>query len=597
MQTLYLDTFSGISGDMFIGAMIDLGVDVHALEHELAKLKLDGYHLHAARKDKAGIAGVKFDVHLPHAHGHQHEHSHAHSHGGVTHAHEHGHAHSHEHHHGDHGHSHGHDHPHEHGGDDHEHRHFGPHGGPLVFTTSAGQVELSVFETNVPPRFRLYFSNADGKKLAPPAAKSVTLETLRDKKKRQDFSFKRHGDYLEATDELPEPHEFRAILTLKKGGKFEKVVTEFVEEHHHHEHDHGHEGHSHEHGGDCGHCHEHPHDESRNFADIQKLIHASKLSVWVKEKSIAVFHRIAVAEGKIHGHPPEKVHFHEVGAVDSIVDIVGACLCLEMLGKPRVLASLPVEGTGTVRCAHGRLPLPAPATLEILGARGVALTQCEEPHELITPTGAALLAEFAESFGPMRGLIAKKVGYGLGTRDNHTRPNVLRAVLSEEEVASVQSSVFSHRSAVSPLDWEADTITVLETNLDDISAEILGAFVEQALAAGALDVFHTPIQMKKNRPGVLLTVLCAAADADKFSEMMLRETSAFGVRRTTAERRKLKREFATVKLPQGKVTVKLGRLNGKVVQASPEFESCRKVAEKSGVPLKEIYAAALRGLK
>lgn len=421
MQTLYLDIFSGLSGDMFLGAVIDLGVDFKTLERELKKLKLDGYHLHVARKLKSGIEGVKFDVHLEaECEGHQHAHAH--------------------------GHSHGHEHPH-------------PHGGP-----------------------------------------------------------------------------------------------------------------------------EHTHDDSRNFAQIQQLIAASALSDWVKEKSVAVFHRVAVAEGKIHGLPPEKVHFHEVGAVDSIVDIVGACISLELLGKPRVLTGPVVEGTGFVKCAHGRMPLPAPATLEIFASRGISVAQCEEPNELMTPTGAALLAEFAESFVPMRGLVARKVGYGLGTRDNRTRPNVLRAVLAE----SVEP--------VSDHDWETDTIAVLETNLDDVSGEVLGHFVESALAAGALDVFHTPIQMKKNRPGTLLTVLCRVEDADKFTVRLLRHTSAFGVRRSLTERRKLKREFVSVKTEFGEIPVKLGKLDGEVVQAAPEFEACRAKAVQAGVTLREVFDAALRAL-
>jgi uncharacterized protein (TIGR00299 family) protein len=275
-----------------------------------------------------------------------------------------------------------------------------------------------------------------------------------------------------------------------------------------------------------------------------------------------------------------------VGAVDSIVDIVGAAVGLELLGKPRVLASPVVEGFGWINCAHGRLPIPAPATLAILGARGIAVSQCDEPNELVTPTGAALLAEFVEEFGPMRKLVAEKIGFGLGTRDNKTRANVLRAALGPESSSAANQS---H-------DWQTDTVTVLETNLDDISPEILGAFVEQALRAGALDVFHTPIQMKKNRPGVLLTVLCAEGDADKFSELMLRETSAFGVRRHLAERRKLAREIAAVQTPFGEVAVKLGRLDGRIVQAAPEFESCKKVAEQAKAPLKQVYEAALRAL-
>ncbi len=443
MKTLYLDLFSGIAGDMFIAALLDLGVDSKKLERELKKLKLDGYHLHISRQQKSSISGIKFDVHLAHDHAHGHKHHH------------------------------------------HE--------------TVCG---LHVHEQS---------------------------------------------------------HE------------------------HHHEH-------SHE--------QEHSHDGQRNFSEIKRLISRSKLSAWVKQKSIAVFARIAEAEGKIHGLPPSEVHFHEVGAVDSIVDIVGAAIALELLGKPRVIASPVVEGTGWIHCAHGRFPVPAPATLAILGARGIGITQCEEPHELVTPTGAALLAEFAESFGAMENLVAEKIGFGLGTRDNQTRPNVLRAVLgSQSKISSARKpSTISYQPSTN-LDWESDKVAVLETNLDDCTGEILGAFVESALSAGALDVFHTPIQMKKNRPGVLLTVLCAEADADKFSEMILRETTAFGVRKTIAERRKLRRDFTEVVTPHGKVTVKIGRLGGKVIQAAPEFESAKKVAAKAEVPVKQIFEAAVQAAK
>ena len=455
MKTLYLDIFSGISGDMFIGAMLDLGVDAHKLARQIEKLKLEGFHLHVAQEERQGIAGIKFDVHLAHDHDHHHEH-----------------------------------------GEDCDHDHDGH-----------------------------------------------------------------------------DPH-------------------------HSHEH-----GHAHQHDNKLSHEHhgEHEHDDSRNFSAIKKLINRSKLSPWVKKRSIAVFQRIAEAEGKIHGKPANDVHFHEVGAVDSIVDIVGGCIAMEMLGKPRVIASPVVEGTGWIRCAHGRFPIPAPATLAILGARKIPITQCDEPNELITPTGAALLAEFAESFEPMTGIVAEKIGFGLGTRENKTRPNVLRAALGKQAKDSGQkskvgvadqSALAARTSKLAPqLDWETDRIAVLETNLDDVSSEILGAFVESALAAGVLDVFHTPIQMKKNRPGVLLTVLCAEADADKFSELMLRETTAFGVRRTIAERRKLRREFVTVTTKFGKVAVKLGKLGGKIVQAAPEFESCRKLSVQKKVPLKQIYEA------
>jgi len=432
MKTLYLDLFSGISGDMFIGALLDLGVDAHQLENELKKLPVSGYHLHVSRKQKSSIAGTKFDVHLEHDH--------------SGHAEPHGHEHEHEH-------GHGHEHTHSHS---HHHTHSEP-------------------------------------------------------------------------------------------------------DHHAHSHDH-----------------------ERTFAQIKSLIAGSSLSDWVKTKSVAIFKRIAIAEGKIHGLPADQVHFHEVGAIDSIVDIVGACIGLELLGKPRLLASHVVEGNGWVDCAHGRFPIPAPATLAILGARGIAVSQCSEPHELVTPTGAALLAELVESFGPMNELIAEKIGFGLGTRDNKTRPNVLWAVLGS---SAEQSQTH---------DWETDTIVVLETNLDDINSEILGNFVELALAAGALDVFYTPIQMKKNRPGVILTLLCETDQADKFTELLLTETTSFGVRRHATERRKLARTFEQVQTSYGSVTVKLGLLDGRTVQAAPEFESCKQAATAANVPLKTVYDAAAR---
>jgi uncharacterized protein (TIGR00299 family) protein len=419
VKTLYLDLISGISGDMFIAALIDVGVDARQLEQELKKLRLEGYHLHVTRGHRASLEGVKFDVHL--ADGHEHE----------------------------------------------------------------------------------------GQPQAPD-----------------------------------------------------------------HTHTHSHE-HSQEHG--------------RTFAQIRQLITESQLSAWVKQKSVAVFERLAVAEGKIHGAPAEQVGFHEVGAVDSIIDIVGACIALEMLGKPRVLASSVVEGTGWIECAHGSFPIPAPATLAILGARGIPLSQCDEPNELITPTGAALLAEFVDAFGPMREVVAEKIGYGLGTRDNPRRPNALRAVFGEASVERRASRVGGGAQ-----DWETDTIAVLETNLDDINAEILGNFMEKALAAGALDVFHTAIQMKKSRPGVLLTVLCAEGEVDKFAELLLRETSAFGIRCYAAGRRKLQRGFLTAQTPYGSVIVKIGKLDGKVLQVAPEFESCKKLAEQAKVPIKEVYEAALR---
>jgi len=469
VNTLYLDLSAGISGDMFVGALIDLGVQPAALERELGKLGVAGYHLHARRSVKGAIAGVKFDVHLEADH-------------------------------------------HVHGG--HGHDHEPPHAAP---------------------------------------------------------AHHHHGEDEDLHRDHAHPHEH--------------------DEGHGHAHSHDHGGHTHDHPHDHAHGHEHDHDHGghRGFAEIRRLIQASALSEWVKEQAIAVFGRLAEAEGRVHGVPAEQVTFHEVGAVDSIVDIVGACIGLEMLGKPRVLAGPVVEGTGWVRCAHGRLPLPAPATLGLFASRGVPLSQCDEPHEMVTPTGAALLVALAGGFGPMSNLAPRRIGYGLGTRDHRSRPNVLRAVLGEMTAAPAATPAPAH-------DWETDTVTVLETNLDDINPEILGWVSQRALAAGALDCFHTPIQMKKGRPAALLTVLCEPAQADSLTELLLRETTAFGVRRHAAERRKLQREFVTAATPHGPVTVKLGRLDGRVVQASPEFESCRAAAEQAGVPLRSVYEAALAAL-
>jgi uncharacterized protein (TIGR00299 family) protein len=322
------------------------------------------------------------------------------------------------------------------------------------------------------------------------------------------------------------------------------------------------------------------HVHGRTFAAIRGLIESSELSPFVKERAVAVFRRIAVAEGKIHGTPPEEVHFHEVGAIDSIVDIVAFCVALEALGTPRVLASPLVEGTGFITCAHGRFPLPAPATLEILA--GIPVRQIDEPTEFITPTGAALLAEFAEGFALMPALAAVRIGYGSGTRDTPHRPNVLRAVLGD--TAELGGA-------------ESDIVTEIETNLDDLNPELVAAAATQLLAAGALDVFVTPVQMKKGRPGFRLTVLAEPARADEFARMILRETSAFGVRMHDCRRMKLRREMTTEQTPFGSITIKRGWLGSELLQAAPEFESCRLAAEATGVPVRQVYEAALRAAR
>ena len=354
-------------------------------------------------------------------------------------------------------------------------------------------------------------------------------------------------------------------ISAKRDQRQAIVGTKFsveLREHHHHGHGHGEHHHEHEHHG-------------RSFTDIKRLIEKSELDPEVKRRAIGTFRRLAEAEGKIHGRPADEVHFHEVGAVDSIVDFIGACIGLRELGVERVVASAPLRtGFGFVDCAHGRFPVPGPATLELL--KGVETCTGDEEAELITPTGAALLREFANDFGPMPPMKVRAIGYGLGTRHLPKSPNVLRAVLGE-----------------AANERESDRVAVLETNLDDISPQVLGELMEKALAAGALDVFHTPIQMKKNRPGILLSVLCTPADAERLSRLLLTETTAFGVRRTEAQRMKLDRAMVSVKTIFGPIEVKIGRLDGKIVSASPEFESCRRAAAKAKTPLRRVMTAAI----
>jgi len=319
------------------------------------------------------------------------------------------------------------------------------------------------------------------------------------------------------------------------------------------------------------------HVHGRSFRTIRSLIEASALSPFIKKHAVGTFSRIAVAEGRIHGQPPEEVAFHEVGAVDSLVDIVAACAGFEAIGADQILASRLVEGNGWVDCAHGRFPLPAPATLEIL--HGLPLRQIDEPRELITPTGAALVAEFATGFGPLPEMRVEKTGYGLGTRDSAPRPNVLRTVLGQ--------SLDSHNA-------DTDEVIQIECNLDDSTPELAGAAMERLLAAGALDVFFTAAQMKKNRPGWVMTVLAREDDFESLSRLILTETSAFGLRYHRTRRMKLRRDFCEVETIHGPVRIKLGYLGDALVQSSPEYDSCRAIAHGRNVSVRDVYLAALQ---
>ena len=440
MRILYVDCFSGISGDMMVGALADLGITPSTFEWELSKMELGDFHLHFERQTRRGIAGIKFDMHS-----------------GSTH-----------------------------------------------------------------------------------------LENAPDS----------HG---EETDHFDHSHKHKRDCHVCSGHT---------------------DDHQPEHGerSEIGHHCEQPKDEHsqpKGLSDIRNLIQKSDLSNFVKGHAISIFQRIGEAEAKIHGAPIEQIHFHEIGALDSIVDIVLACVGIETLRPERIYFSNLCDGQGTFTCSHGEYPLPAPATLEIL--KNIPIRLVSIPNELITPTGAAIVAEFQYSVSVLAGMRPEKIGYGVGTGDWPSRPNVLRAVLGQ-------------------LDEEQspERITELQANIDDLSPEILGAAQERLFKGGALDVFFVPIQMKKNRPGTMISVLCRPYDCERIQEILFAETSTFGVRYRESDRVLLDREIVEVKTSAGSIRIKVGRRHGRIVQASPEFESCDTAARESQQPLKRIYEMALQ---
>ena len=312
----------------------------------------------------------------------------------------------------------------------------------------------------------------------------------------------------------------------------------------------------------------------RHLRHILEILETSGLSTGVKEASAATFRRIAECEAEVHGTPPEKVHFHEVGAIDSIADIVGVHVALELLGVDQICASPLHIGSGTVKCAHGVLPVPAPATALLL--QGVPCYGGEVQAELVTPTGAAVITQLAESYGPVPDMRIEAIGYGCGTRDLPDRPNVLRVFLGEREDACA-----------------AAPVTVIETNIDDMPAELLATLVQDALDAGARDAFLTPITCKKGRPGHLITVLCDEAKAPAITDVLFAASTTFGIRMRREHRICLAREWKPVETPWGDVRVKIGTRHGRTTAASPEFEDCCRIAHEAGVSTRAVYETAL----
>ena len=435
MADIYVDAFSGASGDMLLGAILDGGLPEAALREVLARVPVDGYELAVRREKRKGILGTRAEVRLtPHEHAHDHAGEHGH---GADHGHGH-----------EEGHSHAADHAH-----DHSH--------------------------------------------------------------------------------APAPET-----------------------------------------GQGGHAHEHHH--GRNLADIEGIIDDSALPGRAAGWAKAVFRRLAEAEAKVHGTGVQEVHFHEVGAVDSIVDILGVCAGLALLGMERLRSSPLPMGSGYVTAAHGRLPVPAPAVVELM--RGVPTRACDERGELTTPTGAAILVTLAESFGPMPPMTTQAAGYGAGARQGEQVPNLVRLVVG--------------KFADDPAAGDSDSAWLLEANIDDATGETLGAATKALLAAGALDVWLVPVTMKKGRPGVVLSCLAADGQVPVLEGVIFRETTTFGIRRQPVIRSKLAREHVEVHTAYGTVRVKVGRRGGEVLTALPEYEDCLHLAEQVGVAFRTVYDAA-----
>lgn len=459
MKILYYDCFCGISGDMNLAALIDLGVPKEYLMHELSKLGLNSeYEIKIERSEKLGITGTRVDVLLNgelnhetkkleqalHKSEHEHIHEECHEH---EHSKEYGDGHT--------NHDHIHEHCHDHSHENHNH------------------------------------------------------------------------------DE------------------------------HKHDDEHSHEGHVH--------MHEHHH---RNLKDIEGIINSSDLSENTKKLSLNIFMKVAEAEAKVHGKSLYEVHFHEVGAIDSIVDIVGAAICLEYLKVDKIMASTVQVGGGFVKCAHGLMPVPAPATTEIL--KNIPINTGIVQFETTTPTGAAILAANVQEFSSKIDFSIKKAAYGIGHRDLEI-PNVLRVYLGEKENSEV-----------------IEEQCILETNIDDMNPEIYGYIEEKLFEAGALDVFKTSIFMKKGRPGIKLSVLVDEKNEQTILDIIFQETTSIGIRKYKVEKIMLNREFSKVKTEYGDITIKKSYYKGKLVKYKPEYEECKSIAKEKNVSIDKVYKAVYK---
>jgi pyridinium-3,5-bisthiocarboxylic acid mononucleotide nickel chelatase len=396
-------------------------------------------------------------------------------------------------------------------------------------------------------------------------------------------------DYLVNELSKLQLHEYSIEVTEGNRKGITGTRVDVILEEHDHNHDHDNEGHHHEHG------HDHEHEEhnqvdvphthhQRNLNDIREIIGRSSLNDNVKKLSLDIFKKVAAAEAKVHGKPIDEVHFHEVGAVDSIVDIVGAAICLDYLKVDKVIAS-PVEtGSGFVRCAHGMLPVPAPATAEIL--KGIPLRSIGIPFEATTPTGAAILRSIADEFTDSKDFKILKIGYGIGHKDVGDIPNVLRVFIGEKNEKLEQG-----------MDTLKEKAFMIECNIDDMNPENYDYIMEQLFREGVMDAYLTPIIMKKGRPAIKISVLCGADTLDKVERLLLSETSTLGVRKFEVEKTMLKRESLSLDTAYGKVRVKNAYLEGKRIKSKPEYDDCRKIAIEKGIPIMKVYEEINRELE
>ncbi|WP_314073657.1 nickel pincer cofactor biosynthesis protein LarC [uncultured Granulicatella sp.] len=472
MSTLYLEPFSGLSGDMLNALLLDLGADRKHLEEALKTLSLDGYHLHVDRIAKSSIWGTDFDVHMEHGekdHGiagdfdhHHHDHHHEHEH-----THEHAHSHAHE--------------EHTHAHEEHTHAH---------------------------------------------------------------------------THEHSQPHD------------------------HHHDHEHTHDGHSHKHT----HSHHHHHGEVRGLKEIETIILSSGVSDFVKEKSLEVFRDIAQAEANVHQMPVEEIHFHEVGATDSIIDIMSFFILWETLDIDTVYSTAVTEGSGTITVAHGVMPVPVPAVMQLRLGTAIPFSQDFDIHtELVTPTGLALFKAIRPVFAQPSNLTATKVGYGFGKRDTG-KFNALRGTLLEK-------STLSHRVVTS----HNDEIIQIDTTIDDQSGEELGYIMSLLLEEGALDVHYTPVYTKKNRPATHLTLLIQEGDLERFTAILFKQTSTIGFRYQNVQRKVMTRTFQTQQTSLGAVKVKKNQY-GTFTKSTLEYEDCARIAHETGLSIQAVYQQLIKEL-